>query len=121
MKALVWLVTLGALAGIAYGFARWHARWAERRKAADERFSSFIAQARPAAPPLNAASPVPQPPQSAPEESLLFEAAGKAGQAGEPALSIQLYARLLARYPDSRFAAQAQAGVVEQQKKLARA
>ena len=33
------------------------------------------------------------------QQKLLFEAAAKAGEAGEPVLSIQLYARLLARYP----------------------
>ena len=44
----------------------------------------------------------------------------KAGEAGEPVLSIQLYARLLARYPESAFAAQARAAVEAQKQKLAK-
>ena len=53
------------------------------------------------------------------QQKLLFEAAAKAGEAGEAVLSIQLYARLLARYPDSTFASQARAAVEAQKKKLA--
>ena len=53
------------------------------------------------------------------QQKLLFEAAAKAGEAGEPVLSIQLYARLLARYPDSALGAQARAAVEAQKKKLA--
>ncbi len=49
---------------------------------------------------------------------MLFEAAGKAGQAGEPALSIQLYARLIARYPQSALVGQARAAVDSHKKKL---
>jgi hypothetical protein len=45
----------------------------------------------------------------------------KAGEAGEPALAIQLYARLLARYRRRRFAAQARAAVEAQKKKLGKA
>jgi hypothetical protein len=55
------------------------------------------------------------------KQRLLFEAAAKAGEAGEPVLSIQLYARLLARYPDSAFAAQARAAVEAQKKNLTKA
>jgi hypothetical protein len=54
-------------------------------------------------------------------QKLLLEAAAKAGEAGEPVLSIQLYARLLARYPESGFAAQARAAVEAQKKNLAKA
>ena len=39
-------------------------------------------------------------------------------EAGEPALAIQLYARLLARYPDSALGIQARAAVEAQKKKL---
>jgi hypothetical protein len=52
------------------------------------------------------------------KQRLLLEAAAKAGEAGEPVLSIQLYARLLARYPDSAFAAQAREAVEAQKKNL---
>lgn len=56
-----------------------------------------------------------------PTQKLLFEAAHKAGEAGEPALAIQLYARLLARFPHSAFAAQARAAVEAQKRKLSKA
>jgi hypothetical protein len=55
------------------------------------------------------------------KQRLLFDAAAKAGEAGEPVLSIQLYARLLARYPDSTFASQARAAVEAQKKNLTKA
>jgi hypothetical protein len=55
------------------------------------------------------------------KQRLLFDAAAKAGEAGEPVLSIQLYARLLARYPDSTFASQARAAVELQKKNLTKA
>jgi hypothetical protein len=55
------------------------------------------------------------------QQKLLFEAAHKAGEAGEPALAIQLYARLLSRYPDCGFVAQARAAAETQKKKLAKA
>ena len=55
------------------------------------------------------------------KQRLLFDAAAKAGDAGEPVLSIQLYARLLARYPDSALASQARAAVEVQKKSLAKA
>ena len=52
------------------------------------------------------------------QQKLLYEAASKAGEAGEAVLSIQLYARLLARYPDSTLGTQARAAVEAQKKKL---
>jgi hypothetical protein len=52
-------------------------------------------------------------------QKLLLDAGGKAGEAGEPALAIQLYAKLLSRYPKSTFAQQARAAVETQKKKLA--
>jgi len=55
------------------------------------------------------------------QQRLLFDAAAKAGEAGEPVLSIQLYARLLARYPDSTLASQARAAVEMQKKYLTKA
>jgi hypothetical protein len=116
MKLLVWLVAVGCVAGIVVLLARLFARWGEKRKASEARFASFIAQARPQVPAAAALPPAP-----APEEELLLDAGVKAGQAGEPALAIQLYTRLLARYPHSRLAPQAQAGVMDEQKKLAQA
>ena len=107
---------LGAAAAIGYGIWRWRERLLERQRAAEERFASFVAQARPAAPAVQApkAEAVP----GLPQQKLLFEAAARAGEAGEPALSIQLYARLLSRFPETAFAAQARAAVEAQKKKL---
>ena len=54
-------------------------------------------------------------------QKLLFESAHKAGEAGEPALAIQLYARLLSRYPASSFDVQARVAVAALKKKLGKA
>ena len=118
MKALVWFAALGVIIALGYGIARWRRQWTERQKAAEGRFAIFIAQAKPVAPPLTAAA---APAAVTPQERLLLDAANKAGEAGEPALSIQLYAKLLSRYPQTGFAAQARAAVAEQKKKLAKA
>ena len=125
MKAIAWLAVLAFFGGVGYSILRWRRQWAERQRAADERLASFIGQAKPErppggiAPPQAVAAPLPQP--VAPPERLLFDAADKAGEAGEPVLAIQLYARLLARYPETRFADLARAAVAEQKKKLAKA
>jgi hypothetical protein len=119
MKALVWIAVIGAVIGLVYFLARWRRQWAEREQAVEARMASFIAQAKPVAPPLLAAAPAPA--VIAPQERLLLDAASKAGEAGEPALSIQLYAKLLSRYPQTGFAAQARAAVELQKKKLAKA
>jgi hypothetical protein len=118
MKLVVWLVMLAAAGGLAYWYWSWRRRWAGRKRASEERFSAFMAQAMVATPPKTA--PAAGPAMSA-QEKLLLDAAGKAGEANEPVLSIQLYARLLARYPQSAFASQARAAVEMQKKKLAKA
>ena len=118
MQAVIWVFVLGATAGLAYWFWSWSRRRADLKRASEERFASFMAQA------LVAGKAKTQPkvdPLIAARQRLLLEAAAKAGEAGEPVLSIQLYARLLARYPDSAFAAQARAAVEQQKKKLAKA
>ena len=100
---------------------RWRRREEERNRTAGERLASFIAQAAPEAQALPATQALPRVDAgSLLQQRLLLEAASKAGEAGEPALSIQLYARLLSRYPDSSFAGQARAAVEEQKKRLAR-
>jgi hypothetical protein len=115
---MLWLVIIGIVAGFAYWAWRLRERWQERSRASEERFAAFMAQARPAAAPALAV-----PPKVADEgilqQRLLLEAAAKAGEAGEPALCIQLYARLLVRYPRTAFADQARAAVEAQKKKLA--
>ena len=117
MKAVFWIVIFAALAGLAWGLARWRRQWRERQQAAEARMASFIAQASPSAPMVITTSP----PAGEPQERLLLDAAAKAGEAGEPALAIQLYAKLLARYPQSSFAAQARAAVEALKKKLVQA
>jgi len=106
---------MASIAAFAYTLVRWRQRWAEREKASEARFAELLAQARPAAPPRMASVAGP-----AREERLLLDAAGKAGEAGEPALAIQLYAKLLSRFPQTTFAAQARSAVAEQKKRLAK-
>src|SRR5207248_4942106 len=114
VKALGWFIFIVSIGVVAYAITQWRKRWAERQRVAQARLAEFIAHARPptAAAPATAAS-------ATREERLLLEAAGKAGDAGEPALAIQLYARLLSRFPETTFAAQARAAVTELKKRLA--
>src|SRR3954468_7060125 len=124
MKVVIWLALLGIVAGFGYAFWLVMRKHAERKRAAEERLAAFIAQTvKPAAPKLSAV------PASVPTaravvdlvpQKLLLEAASKAGEAGEPTLSLQLYARLIARYPDGPFSAQALAAVEALKSKLAR-
>lgn len=128
MKQIVWLLIIALVGAIAWG--AWYAlrRYRERRQAAEARMAGFLAELRgSAAAPAARGTATPAPvPVAAPEDvsslaqqKLLFEAAAKAGDAGEPALSIQLYARLLARYPACSFAEPARAAVEAQKRKLA--
>jgi hypothetical protein len=112
MKGMVWLLTLAAIGLLGYVLWAWRKRWRDHQRVSEERLATFLAQTRPT-------TPVPAVDPSAPQQRLLLEAAAKAGEAGEPALSIQLYARLIARYPDSALGAQARAAVEAQKKKLA--
>ena len=124
MKQLLWLVAIAAACGLAYGFWRMRSRLTDRQRAEDERMKAFMAQAMPAGaatPPLNppASSAAPKvDPAALSLQQFLFDAATKAGLAGEAALSIQLYARLLSRFPVTALAAQARSAVEEQKKKL---
>jgi hypothetical protein len=117
VKALGFIIFAASIAAFAYTLVRWRQRWGERQKASEARFAALVAQVRPPAraPALAAA---PAAPAIAREERLLLDAAGKAGEAGEAALAIQLYAKLLSRFPQTMFAAQARAAVAEQKKKL---
>jgi hypothetical protein len=119
MKALIWFMIFGVLAGMVWAFSRWRRQWAQRQEAAEARLASFIAQAKP--PAASPAAPIATPAPIAPQERLLLDAATKAGEAGEPVLSIQLYAKLLSRYPQSPFASQARTAVEAQKKKLVKA
>jgi hypothetical protein len=123
MKQLAWLIALGAVAGIVYSLWRLRKRWEERSRASEARMASFMAQSLPAgasaaAIAVVAAPAAPKPSEPLLQERLLLEAAAKAGEAGEAALSIQLYAKLLSRYPQTPLAAQARLAVEAQKKKL---
>jgi hypothetical protein len=121
MKQVVWLAAAATAAGFAYWVWRWRRRWAERKRASEERYASFVAQAMVTAKPKKdeLARPAVDVAVLA-RQKLLLEAAAKAAEAGEPVLSIQLYARLIARYPDTVFAPQARAAVEQQKKNLAK-
>ena len=120
MKQLVWLVLLAIAGGFGYWLWRVRQRWQERSRASEERFVSLMAQAKPSAPAAIPAAMPAVPPTDLSQQKLLLEAAAKAGEAGEGVLSIQLYARLLARYPQTSFAGQARAAVEAQKKKLSK-
>ena len=108
-------VLVAAIAA-ALGYWVWHAmrKYGEKQRAEEARFAGFVAQT------INGSFAKPEEAAALAQQKLLFEAAAKAGEAGEPALAIQLYARLLARYPASKMAEQAKAAVEEQKKKLAK-
>jgi len=131
MRQLVWIIVVGIVAGLVYGLMLMRRRWAERERASEERFAAFMAKtlpqtngakpqppAMPAPRPLEMPAPVKTDAAASHQQLLLLEAASKAGEAGEPALSIQLYARLIARYPDSALGTQARAAIEAQKKKL---
>jgi hypothetical protein len=139
MKQMTWVVVIAVLGGLGYWVWLASKRYGERKRAAEERFSAFMAQTmKPPAPKSDAAAgavaaaapaaPVPLAPVAPAkpgasdlvQQKLLFEAAAKAADAGEPALSIQLYARLIARYPTGAFVTQARAAVDAQKARLAR-
>jgi len=123
---MFWLLILAALAAGALWFWQARRRWDERRRAGEERFASFMADATKHAKPKELVDPAPPPPPPpAPpsgltQQKLLFDAASKAGEAGEPSLAVQLYERLLERYPQTAFAEQARAAAERQKEKLAR-
>jgi hypothetical protein len=121
VKMFGWLLVTAAIALVAYATWAWRRRWQEHQRASEERHTAFIAQARPgSAPAPQAPQPQPAPDTNLPLQKLLFEAAAKAAEAGEPVLSIQLYARLIARFPQSAFAEQARGAVQAQRQRLAK-
>jgi hypothetical protein len=120
MKSLMWILAIGAIAAMAYGIVSWRRRRADLDRAAEQRSAAFMAEMMAA---TRAKTPPADPAAVAglAKQKLLFEAAAKAGEAGEPVLSIQLYARLLARFPDTALAAQAREAVEAQKKNLPKA
>jgi hypothetical protein len=119
MVATAWLLAALMAAGFGYAIWRGYGQWLERQRAAEARMESFVAQAKNALP-AAAAAPPPAPVLAAPaaQEQLLFDAASKAALAEEPVLAIQLYARLLSRYPQTALSGQARAAVAQQKTKL---
>lgn len=126
MMTALWLLLLAI--AIAFGLLIRHnwRRWNERKAAEEERFANFMKGT--AGVPAPTVSPAPASAVPAPVagndlavQKLLFDAAHKAGEAGEPALAVQLYARLLARYPATALAQPARAAVEAQKKKLLKA
>ena len=118
MKLVIWLGVIAAIAVLVYGLVKWRQRREELERASEERSAAFMAEMMTAAKAKNLS---PGDAAALAKQRLLFDAAAKAGEAGEPVLSIQLYARLLARYPDSAFAAQAREAVEAQKKNLPKA
>lgn len=133
---MFWVAVLVFAAAVVWIIARVRRIIREKELAAEARAAELLAalagNARPpgAAPAATVPSPSPAPAAAAPsaaagndlaQQKLLFESAHKAGEAGEPALAIQLYARLLARYPSSAFSDQARASAEAQKKKLVKA
>jgi hypothetical protein len=112
-----WIILLAAIAALVYTVRLIWRRLEDRRRASEDRAASLLAQIAPrtALPPKEA--PL-QPRRVDPQERLLWEAATKAAEAGEPALAIQLYARVLARYPESAYGQQARDAVEQQKRKL---
>jgi hypothetical protein len=130
MKTVFWLALTGVaitLCGIVWYSLR---EWKRKQLAEEQRLASFMAataarpkmvEAGPAPAAMPAAPAIPPAGDNVSAQKLRVEAAHKSGEAGEPAIAIQLYARLLARYPQSAFADQARAAVQAQKKKLAKA
>ena len=122
---MLWIVLIAVAAAAVYWIRRAHRNWSSRSRGEEERLASFMADAlrsaKPTADPAPAAIPAPLADDAAAQQQLLFDAATKAGEAGEAALSIQLYARLLARYPGSSYADRARANVEAHKKRLTKA
>jgi hypothetical protein len=117
---LFWLATIGSAAIIVFVLRYLLRKHSERERAAEARAAEFLVQMGAAPRPATAPASSPAP-STLETQKLLFEAAHKAGDAGEHALAIQLYARLLARFPDSAFAGEARSAAEAQKKKLVKA
>jgi hypothetical protein len=113
MQGLIWILVLALAGGVAWAVWRARRRLEDQQRAEAARTAAFLAQAL--------QRPRDGPAAAAPQERLLFDAAAKAGEAGEAALAFQLYARLVARFPQSALVAQARAAAESEKKKIATA
>ena len=118
MKGIFWLLLAGSVVAAAWGWWRMRRRMEDQQREEAVRAATFVAQALPGKRLVGGTSSSVPAAMPAQEEQLLLDAAFKAGQAGEPALAIQLYARLISRFPGSGLVAQARAGAEAQKKKL---
>jgi hypothetical protein len=133
MRAIFWLPVLAFVAAVVW--AAWYVRRKseERRRAEEARVAAFMMdfagapKTRPesaaAASPPASAPPAQTPPARGGDiavQKLLFEAAHKAAEAGEPGLSVQLLERLLARYPATTLAEAVRAALEAQRNRLAK-
>ena len=131
MMNMLWLLLFATAVAFAWFIRRALRNWRERQRAEEARFASFMSKAAGTAEPPAAAGTAPPAANAAPafaaaaapgndlaRQKLLFDAAHKAGEAGEPVLAIQLYARLLSRYPATSVAEPARAAVAALQKKV---
>jgi TolA-binding protein len=112
MKQVFAFLLIAAIAGLCFWFWVAYRRWSERQRNSEERLASAMAEA------MTAKAQPASDPAALSQQKLLYEAAAKAGEAGEAVLAIQLYARLISRYPNSALGAQARAAVEAQKKKL---
>ena len=124
MTFLFWLVVAAFAATLAASVWYIRRKAEERRLAEQAREAAFVsslgAVVRPSAPQAAAIQPPPLPAGDVALQKLLFDAAHKAGEAGEPGLAIQLYERLLARFPATSFADPARAAVATLNRKMAK-
>ena len=113
MAGVIGFLVAAAFFGL--GFWLWIGlrRFSQNQRSSQERMNNVMVQA------MTSANAKPGNDEAGlAQQKLLFEAASKAGEAGEAVLSIQLYARLVARYPNSALGAQARQAVEAQKKKL---
>jgi hypothetical protein len=114
MGGVVGFLVAAAFGGLAFWLWVGYRRWSQNQRGTEERIANVMVEA------MTSAKAKPGNDEAGlAQQKLLYEAAAKAGEAGEAVLSIQLYARLVARYPHSTFGAQARAAVEAQKRKLA--
>ncbi len=115
MTQVMAFVLIAAAGGLGFWLWTGYRRWKQSQRSSEERIANVMVDA------MTTAKGKPAGDQAAmAQQRLLYDAATKAGEAGEVVLSIQLYARLIARYPDSALGPQARAAVEEHKKKLAK-
>ncbi len=116
MTQVMAFVLLAVAGGLGFWLWTGYRRWKQSQRSSEERVANVMVQAMTSVKGKPAADLA-----AVAQQRLLYDAATKAGEAGEAVLSIQLYARLIARYPDSAFGPQAREAVAAQKKKLIKA